>query len=151
SLSGARLVTEQPLGFAGEPRGAAPSGQDWLERAVQRAQLSILWERLWPALASLMTAVGLFLAVSWLGPWQWLPPLGRAIGLGVFALLGLVAAIPLLRLRFPTQTEALGRLDRNSGLQHRPATAVADVLALNASDPFSVALWRAHLAQAVRA
>ena len=41
---------------------------------------SIFWERLWPALATLATAVGLFLALSWLGLWLWLPPIGRAVG-----------------------------------------------------------------------
>ena len=33
------------------------------------------------------TAVGLFLAVSWLGLWLWLPPMARAFGLFAFAVL----------------------------------------------------------------
>ncbi len=49
-----------------------------LARALRRARLAIFWERLWPALASIATAVGLFLALSWLGLWLALPPLGRA-------------------------------------------------------------------------
>ena len=40
---------------------------------------------------SIATAIGLFLAVSWLGLWLWLPPIGRAIGLGVFCLIGAAA------------------------------------------------------------
>ncbi len=40
-----------------------------LSRALDRARSAILWERLWPALAAPATAVGLFLAVSWLGVW----------------------------------------------------------------------------------
>ena len=63
-----------------------------LSRAVRRARGSLLWERLWPALATLLTALGLFLAFSWAGLWIALPPLGRAIGLGLFVVLALLAA-----------------------------------------------------------
>ncbi|MGB8488128.1 MAG: DUF4175 family protein, partial [Xanthobacteraceae bacterium] len=51
-----------------------------LAHALTRARWALFWERLWPAVAAVATAVGLFLAVSWLGLWLWLPPLGRAIG-----------------------------------------------------------------------
>ena len=88
-------------------------GQTMLARALSRASWSLLWERLWPALASIATAFGLFLALSWLGLWMWLPPIGRAIGLGVFCLIGAVALLPLLRLRLPSRNEKLRRLDRN--------------------------------------
>ena len=67
-----------------------------LAGALQRARWTILWERLWPALATVATAIGLFLAVSWLGLWLWLPPVGRAIGLGVFFLLTAAAFAPFL-------------------------------------------------------
>ena len=55
SLDGA--ATEQPL--------HERSRDAVLARALGRARLTILWERLWPALATVATAVGLFLAVSW--------------------------------------------------------------------------------------
>ena len=48
-----------------------------LATALRRARWTIFWERLWPALATLATAAGLFLTISWLGVWLWLPPLGR--------------------------------------------------------------------------
>ena len=75
-----------------EPR-PAEGGQAMLDRALTRARWSLLWERLWPALASIATAVGLFLAASWLGLWLWLPPIGRAVGLGVFFLHGQIHRI----------------------------------------------------------
>src|SRR5260370_32785858 len=56
-----------------------PDAGDTLERALRRARWTGFWERLWPPLATLATAVGIFLAVSWLGLWLWLPPIGRAI------------------------------------------------------------------------
>jgi uncharacterized protein (TIGR02302 family) len=122
-----------------------------LTRALSRARGSLLWERLWPALASLATALGLFLALSWAGLWMVLPPLARAIGVVVFALLTLVAAIPLLRLRVPSVHDGLRRLDRGSGEAHRPASAIADRIASDSDDPVTQALWRAHMERALMA
>jgi uncharacterized protein (TIGR02302 family) len=120
-----------------------------LKTALSRARRSILWERLWPVLATLATALGLFLAFSWAGLWLALPPLARVIGLVVFVLVGLVAAVPLLLLRYPSIHAGLRRLDRNSGERHRPATALADDVAANADDPVAQALWRAHVERAL--
>ncbi len=120
-----------------------------LARALQRARGSMFWERLWPALALLATAFGLFLAFSWAGLWLVLPPLARAIGLFVFVLVTLAAAVPLLWLRLPSISDGLRRLDRGSGETHRPATAVADEIAANPHDPVAQALWRAHVERAL--
>jgi hypothetical protein len=59
-------------------RGAERSSGSALDTALRRARWTIFWERLWPALATLATAAGLFLTISWLGLWLWLAPLGRA-------------------------------------------------------------------------
>ena len=74
-------MTEQPLpqSSPANERGADPATAR-SAAALRRARWTIFWERLWPALATLATAVGLFLALSWLGLWLWLPPLGRAVG-----------------------------------------------------------------------
>jgi uncharacterized protein (TIGR02302 family) len=129
----------------------ALSGEAMLARALRRARWAILWERLWPALAAMATAVGLFLTLSWLGVWLWLPPLGRAIGLLGFFVLATAATVPLFHVRLPTAIEGLRRLDRMSRLPHRPATAIADDIALEAADQFGLALWRAHVERALRA
>ena len=120
-----------------------------LQRAVRRARGSLLWERLWPALATLLTALGLFLAFSWAGLWIALPPLGRAIGLGLFVLLALLAVLPLTWLKLPSIPDGLRRLDRSSGERHRPATAILDRIAANSHDPVAQALWRAHVERAL--
>lgn len=119
--------------------------------ALSRARWAVFWERLWPPLALIATVLGAFLAASWLGLWLWLPPVGRAIGLLTFAGLLIAALVPLARLRFPSTTTGLGRLDRDSGLSHRPATAAADTIATSADDPWSVALWRAHIERSLAA
>ena len=131
---------------APDPKPSEP--QSRLAGAARRARYAIFWERLWPPLAALATALGLFLALSWLGVWLWLPPLGRAAGLVLFAALALWAAWPFWMLRLPGIADALARLDRVSGLRHRPATAIADRLAVRAQDPYSLALWNAHVERA---
>ncbi len=131
---------------------SAPRGRETLlKAALKRARWTILWERLWPALATLATVIGLFLAVSWLGVWLWLPPLARAAGLLAFAALAIAACLPLVFLRMPAAADGLRRLDRQSGLAHRPATAISDELAVSAQDPYSLALWNAHVERARQA
>jgi uncharacterized protein (TIGR02302 family) len=142
------LAPEKPL----TPRPEeGPAARGILGRALSRAYWAILWERLWPALASLATAVGFFIAVSWTGLWLILPPLARAIVLFGLLLLIAISAVPLFRFRLPRQTDGLRRLDRASGLAHRPATAVADELATGRNDNVSEVLWQAHLDRARRA
>jgi uncharacterized protein (TIGR02302 family) len=113
-----------------------------LTQALQRAKYAIAWERSWPHLARLLTVLGLFLVASWAGLWLSLPFIARAIGLGLFVVLALGALFPLLRFRWPTREQGLSRLDRGSGIRHRPATALTDTLATQ--DPVALALWQAQ-------
>jgi uncharacterized protein (TIGR02302 family) len=113
-----------------------------LAQALRRATYAIAWERTWPHLARILTVAGLFLVVSWAGLWLALPFVARAIGLGLFAVAALVALFPLIRFRWPSREQALGRLDRGSGIRHRPATALTDTL--SSQDPVAQALWQAQ-------
>ena len=70
-----------------------------LDRLVARARAAGLWERAWPVLWRGLGVALAFLAVSWLGLWLDLSPLGRMVGLGFFALLFVAALLPALRLR----------------------------------------------------
>src|SRR5262249_18139219 len=146
-------LTDRPVDAAAPHQLSAQerAGDDLLARALRRARWTIFWERLWPALASVATVIGLFLALSWLGLWLWLPPAGRAIGLFIFFLLTAAAFAPVLMLRVPSRIEGLRRLDRNSGLPPPPPTAIADEIAVPNEDSYSVALWRAHIERALRA
>ena len=135
-MSGANPDPSQPV--------RNPDGLSRLQltRAVRRARHAIAWERAWPHLARLLTVAGLFLVVSWAGLWLALPLLARAIGLGLFLALALAALFPLLWFRWPSRQEALGRLDRGTGIRHRPATTLADTLDMQ--DPVALALWQAQ-------
>jgi uncharacterized protein (TIGR02302 family) len=136
---------------AAPPLRGEADARSQLGQALRRARWSILWERLWPALARVAVVVGLFLTVSWLGLWLMLPPLGRAAGLVAFAALLIATLVPLAFLRLPTAAEALRRLDRGSGILHRPATTIADELAVTPADPHTLALWQAHVARTLAA
>jgi len=113
-----------------------------LAQALDRAIYAIAWERAWPNLARLLTVIGLFLVVSWAGLWLSLPFVARAIGLVIFAGIAIAALFPLIRFRWPSREEALSRLDRGSGIRHRPATTLTDTL--TSQDPVAKALWQAQ-------
>ena len=87
-----------------------------LGRKLHHARMALLWEQIWPPLAAILTLIGLFLSLSWLGLWLWLPPLGRAIGVLAFALVAMAALWRLVRLQVPGEAEALRRIDHNSGV-----------------------------------
>jgi uncharacterized protein (TIGR02302 family) len=135
-LSGATPDPTEPT------RDAAAVSRLRLAEALQRAKFALAWERSWPHLARLLTVGGLFLVVSWSGLWLALPSLARAIGLCLFAVLGLAALFPLFKFRWPSREAALSRLDRGTGIRHRPATALTDTLATQ--DPVALALWQAQ-------
>lgn len=125
-----------------------PAG-DLLESLVTRARLAGLWERLWPALVALFVVAGLFLSVSWLGLWLVAPFWLRGLGLLLFAAALAWPAWLLLKARTPTRREALGRIDADSNLPHRPASTLDDALANAGGDEGTAALWRLHQRRAV--
>jgi uncharacterized protein (TIGR02302 family) len=133
-LNGASPDPSQP------PREPDAVAQLQLTQALQRAQYAIAWERAWPGIARVLSVVGLFLVASWAGLWLGLPFLARAMGVGLFALAAVAALFPFTRFRWPTREEALGRLDRGTGIRHRPATALTDTL--STKDPIAQALWQ---------
>lgn len=121
---------------------APATAQLRLAQALQRARWAIGWERAWPLLARVASVAGLFLVVSWAGLWLVLSPIPRAIGLATFVVALVAALYPVIRFRWPTREEGLARLDRGSGVRHRPATALTDTL--SSQDPLSRALWLAQ-------
>lgn len=137
----------------GQTGAASVTGQaaERLEKAVRKARWGLLWEQVWPPLAALLTLGGFFLSLSWLGLWLSLPPLGRAAGVALFGLAAIAFLWRLVRIQVPDRAAALVQLDRNSGLAHRPVTAVSDRLATTQTDPMSVALWQAHVERTLHA
>jgi uncharacterized protein (TIGR02302 family) len=117
---------------------------NWLDKLAAKAQLALAWERIWPSVAALLVCVAAFVSCSWLGLWLVLPASLRIAGVAIFALAAIAALLPLVRTHWPSRREALARIDRDSGLPHRPASALEDELANASDDPGTRALWSLH-------
>ncbi len=112
------------------------------------AAAALLWERLWPRLWPILGVAGTFVALALLDVLPVLPPALHALVLFVMVaafVLGvrnaLVGLAPIQR------REARNRLERDSGLSHRPLTALEDGLLAGNGDPAAQALWKCHLKQ----
>ncbi|MBX9932265.1 MAG: TIGR02302 family protein [Methylobacterium sp.] len=130
--------------------------RDRLDRLVARAKAASLWERTWPVLWRGLAVLLAFLAVSWLGLWLDLGPLGRMIGLALFAAAFVAGLVPLAKIGRPTRREALARIDRDAAsgggaLAHSPASSIDDTLAVGTGDPATQALWALHRKRAAAA
>ena len=116
-----------------------------LRRKIGVARAALAWETLWPRLMPLLAYVALFLAAAHLDLFAGLEPwthtaLLVALGLA-FAGLGWWE---FRNVAWPTQEAAVRRLERDSGVPHRPLIAVQDRLAAGADDPMAAALWETH-------
>ncbi len=121
---------------------------DRLKQLTERASLVLMWERVWPLLSPLIILLGVFAAVSWTGVWTEVPRWTRIAGMSLFGLAALGCVWRFIRLRLPARSELLGRLDRDSGLAHRPATTIGDAIANPNSDPSTSVIWQLHLQRA---
>ncbi|MGA3302271.1 MAG: TIGR02302 family protein [Methylovirgula sp.] len=131
---------------SGQKRGLA----ERLDRLVAFARAALLWEKLWRALVPPLLIVGLFLAVSFAGLWLEVGGLWRMIGVFIFAAAFGASLYPFSGLARPSRQDALSRIDRSSGVAHRPASSLDDALANVGTDPATQALWRLHLQRMAR-
>ncbi|SFM55879.1 TIGR02302 family protein [Pleomorphomonas diazotrophica] len=110
-------------------------------RAVALSGLSLAWERLWPRLALVLSVLGMFLALAWLGVFERLPAALRLAAAGLFAAALLASVVHLLRTPWPDRRQAADRLER--GVPHRPLSAFLDHPSAT-GDALADALWQAH-------
>jgi uncharacterized protein (TIGR02302 family) len=120
------------------------AGLKRLESAVSRARLALAFERVWPRLALVMTVVGLFVALSWLGIWRIGGAWFRPSLLGALALALAWSFFRLARVRMPDRTAAMRRVELLSGLPHRPAHGLSDKISRVADDSNARTLWAAN-------
>ncbi len=113
-------------------------------RAISR--FILILERLWPAATVFSTILAVFLIVSWLGIWSITSPWLK-LGLYLSLIAAFVFFLRLVRVtRYPTNAEALRRLDASSTVGHQPAQTASD--SLSTTDGVSRVLWTAHQAKA---
>jgi uncharacterized protein (TIGR02302 family) len=128
---------------------AAPAPTDRGPRSrLGLARAALAWEQLWPALWPAAGIAGLFLVLALFNLLPLLDGWLHALILLLFVLaLAAALVIGLRRVRLPDEAAALRRLERDSGLPHRPLLAVRDRLA-GAADPATAELWRLYQKQA---
>ena len=118
------------------------------------ARLTLAWEALWPALWPAIGTAGLFLSVALFDVLPALPGWVHALLLVAFVFFFLRFLIRAIRhFILPGPDDGKRRLERASGLDHRPLTAVDDSLVGGANDAAATELWQAHqrrMADAVR-
>lgn len=116
-----------------------------LRRKRAEARLAMLYERVWPALWPPLGIIAAFLVLALLEAPALLAPWARVSLLAVFAFATLAAFVRgIRRIVAPSISEADRRLERATGLRHRPLEILQDRPAL----PGAESLWHAHIARA---
>lgn len=132
--------------LTGYQTGSAEGGNTRARRFVALARLALVWERLWPALWPAMGFAGVYAIAALLGLFADVPPLLHALALvALFGTGGFALTRSLAQLSLPGWDDGARRVERDSGLVHRPLSESADRLAAGAGDPLSESLWRAHV------
>jgi uncharacterized protein (TIGR02302 family) len=117
---------------------------DPLDRRIALARTSLGLERLLPALWPAIGFAGHYLAAALFGLFRYIPWEVQSLLLAASVT---ATALALYRglghFVWPGDFEGARRLERDSGLVHRPISERDDILA-HGHDPFTEALWRAH-------
>ncbi len=126
--------------------GPASPAARMLGRKRAAARLALWFEQLWPAVWPALGILGAYACAALLDIPGALPSWPRLALLAVVLLLAAVALWRGLRwVHAPTDAEADRRLERASGLRHRPLAALADQPA--AASVEAAALWQVHMAR----
>ena len=115
-----------------------------LERKIERSVWMMFLERIWPRLWLVLAVVGAFVGFSMIGAWSVLDPMTHKFLLGVFGFAFVASLLWAARTPWPTREKAIRRLERLSGLPHRPASSYDDTLSAGNDDPSTMAIWKAH-------
>lgn len=121
-------------------------GLDRSERYIAVARLSLLWERVWPALWPATGIIGLFAAAALFDLFAQIPSsLHLILLLVAVGVAGYFLFRNFSEFRTPDWQESARRVERDSTLAHRPITERHDRLAAGSGDALAEALWRVHM------
>lgn len=114
------------------------------ERKIWRARVAVAFEQIWLRLWLLLAVAAAFLLVSYAGLWPRLPAFAHMALLALFGLAALAGLISLTRVSWISRDEAIRRIERVSGVPHRPASSYEDTVSAPSSDPATLAIWQEH-------
>lgn len=124
------------------------TGSDRTARFVLASRAALLWERVWPGLWPASGILGLFVAAALFDLFAPLPWVLHALILsGTITAAGLALYFGLRHVHVPNWAEGARRLERSSGLSHRPISEGDDAMALGKGDSLAEQLWELHLRQ----
>ncbi|HEX4302713.1 MAG TPA: DUF4175 family protein [Rhizomicrobium sp.] len=117
-------------------------------RYVALSRAALAWERVWPALWPASGIAGVFAAAALADVFAPLPWVLHALILaGTITAVGLALYFGLRGVRLPSWAEGARRLERSSGLAHRPISEAGDTMALGQGDALAEELWKLHVRQ----
>lgn len=130
---------------------AAPAIQRAFARKVRLSKWALFFERLWPRLWWLIGLAALFAVLSFAGVWTHLPAIVHQVVLVAFAAAAVAGLIYAVRAPWPSRDDAVRRIERRSGVPHRPASSYEDQLTGQTTNAETAALWQAHRERLKRA
>ncbi len=133
------------------PRTASPAGwtADSLDRRIARARAVLGIERILPRLWPAAGFAGFYLALALTGIFAFVPwPVQAVVLAAAITASALSLAEGFADFVWPRSIDGARRLERDSGLPHRPISERRDVLA-GGGDPFTETLWALHQARSL--
>jgi len=117
------------------------------ERKIWHAKISAIFEQVWLRIWVLLAIAGAFLLVSYADVWPRLGFVPHVVLLALFGVAVLAVLGNIARVAWPSRDEAIRRIERVSGVPHRPASSYEDTLSASANNPETLAIWQAHRAR----
>ncbi len=125
-------------------RSAHPTETARFATRLRLARAALLWERVWPGCWPALAILGVFFILALFGVLPLLPGLVHGAVLLALGAAFLVALATAFRgIAMPDGAAARRRIERASGLPHRPLQALADRPG-TPLDPLAAGLWEAH-------
>ena len=121
------------------------------ERKVRLSSWALFFERLWPRLWIALGIAVIFATLSLAGVWPLLPEIFHKLSIAVIAAAILAAFVYAVSVPWPSRDEAVRRIERRSGVAHRPASSYEDNVTAFSNNPETTALWTAHKERLARA
>jgi uncharacterized protein (TIGR02302 family) len=115
-----------------------------LARKISLQRLAMLWEDVWTALHWPLMILALGLTLLFANVPGYLPPVFGLILLAALGLGFLASLWPMRHLRYPSEMQALRRMELAQGVAHRELSSGGDEVVPELQDEATRALWLEH-------